>query len=255
MAFAYVNPVSALWAGQGLQYLLVPEGRAGAWADAGQTPPPLAKSASPGSPAPAARPAPRAQRRIPPSASGAASPAAVPGDAPPAGGSWRPAPPQNWPEAWRRRLEATRPGSVLWTYDALGADLCDETAPGRQERRDFLRRLLRDLGHPGGTHTFWPARLPAGAAQAPQPDSYAACPDAFWSGVRALGARGVVVLGGRAARAVGLPEDVTPPRQLRYRGNIVWLLWEVESLCATPSRYASMLALLRQGILPVLRGR
>ena len=87
----------------------------------------------------------------------------------------------------------------------------------------------------------------------PPAPAYAPAPDVFWSGARQLRARGVVVLGSVAGQAAGLPGGLRPLQQLRHRGQLVWVLWDVENLLAQEQRYASMLAFLRQAFVPVLR--
>ena len=173
--------------------------------------------------------------------------------------AWLPLPPHVWPSPWQTRLEQTRPGPVLWTYWNLGPDMCDPQTPGRLERRQFLQRLLQDLGHPAGTHTFWPSCLPPDPAALPtaepqvQDSAYMANPDVFWSGAMQLKARGVVVMGSAAARAVALPGGLRPPQQIRHRGKLVWVLWDVDNLLQFDQRYASMLALLRDALRHFLR--
>ena len=173
--------------------------------------------------------------------------------------AWLPLPPHVWPSPWQTRLEQTRPGPVLWTYWNLGPDMCDPQTPGRLERRQFLQRLLQDLGHPAGTHTFWPSCLPPDPAALPtaepqvQDCAYMANPDVFWSGAMQLKARGVVVMGSAAARAVALPGGLRPPQQIRHRGKLVWVLWDVDNLLQFDQRYASMLALLRDALRHFLR--
>ena len=173
--------------------------------------------------------------------------------------AWLPLPPHVWPSPWQTRLEQTRPGPVLWTYWNLGPDMCDPQTPGRLERRQFLQRLLQDLGHPAGTHTFWPSCLPPDPAALPtdepqvQDNTYMANPDVFWSGAMQLKARGVVVMGSAAARAVALPGGLRPPQQIRHRGKLVWVLWDVDNLLQFDQRYASMLALLRDALRHFLR--
>lgn len=173
--------------------------------------------------------------------------------------AWLPLPPHVWPAPWQTRLTQTRPGPVLWTYWNLGPDLCDPQTPGRLERRQFLQRLLQDLGHPAGTHTFWPSCLPPDPDALPEPDgtpgqnAYMANPDVFWSGALQLKARGVVVMGSAAAHAVGLPGGLRPPQQLRHRGKLVWVLWDVDNLLQFDQRYASMLALLREALRHMMR--
>ena len=177
-------------------------------------------------------------------------------------------PPHVWPAPWRDLLGQTRPGHIVWTYWSLGPDIRDPATPGRAQRRAFLQRLLHDLGHPAGTHTFWPVCLPPdpdalppvpedtalGALEkTPPAPAYAPAPDVFWSGARQLRARGVVVLGSVAGQAAGLPGGLRPLQQLRHRGQLVWVLWDVENLLAQEQRYASMLAFLRQAFVPVLR--
>ena len=77
--------------------------------------------------------------------------------------------------------------------------------------------------------------------------------DAFWSGTARLGARGVVVMGSAAVKALGLPPGLRPLQQTRYRGHMVWVLWDVDNLLQFDQRYASMLALLRDALRHFLR--
>ncbi len=301
MAFALVNPVSALWQRRGLTTLLMPEGynafaapqqeasraastnahgqtRAGQ-AHAGQAHTaqparerqPWQQSGQQQSPRPAS-PAPhremQAQRRphMPagPDTAQAANRTAPQAEAAPAAeqgkaAAWLPLPPHVWPAPWQARLKQTSPGPILWTYWNLGPDLCDPQTPGRMERRQFLQRLLNDLGHPAGTHTFWPSCLPPDPAALPpavppmSDNGFAANADVFWSGAAQLRARGVVVMGSAAANAVALPGGLRPPQQIRHRGKLVWVLWDVDNLLQFDQRYASMLALLREALRHILR--
>ena len=82
---------------------------------------------------------------------------------------------------------------------------------------------------------------------------YAANADVFWSGAAQLKARGVVVMGSAAANAVALPGGLRPPQQIRHRGKLVWVLWDVDNLLQFDQRYASMLALLREALRHILR--
>lgn len=206
------------------------------------------------SPAPAA-PAPE-QRR--PSRSQAAEQA--PETAAPVR-SWRPLPPHVWPAVWQERLSRTRQGRVVWTYWNLGPDLCEAQAPGKAQRSAFFRRLMQDLAYPAGTSTFWPACLPdpdampasPGPAEGEDRPRYQPNADVFWSGVQALHARAVVVMGSVAARALGLPAGVRPLQQLRHRGTLVWVLWDVEFLLDEPQRYAAMLAFVRRALQQISR--
>ncbi len=291
MAFALVNPVSALWQRRGLTTLLMPEGydafaapqqeasraasvnahvqtHAGqparerqSWQQSGQQ-----QSPRPASPAPSREVPPQRRPNMPagPDTANAASRTAPQAEAAPAAeqskaAAWLPLPPHVWPGPWQARLKQTRPGPVLWTYWNLGPDLCDPQTPGRMERRQFLQRLLNDLGHPAGTHTFWPACLPPDPEALPptvppiSDNGFAANADVFWSGAAQLRARGVVVMGSAAANAVALPGGLRPPQQIRHRGKLVWVLWDVDNLLQFDQRYASMLALLREALRHILR--
>ena len=286
MAFAALNPLAALWRQRGLTCLLMPPGF-----DAFAPTPPTATAAAQAVPArDLAAPNQRRQNPPRPVRSAATGPSdrdrpaatrpqqraavhAFPSEAVPAPASavdapWRPSPPPVRPAPWPHLLGQTRPGHIVWTYWSLGPDIRDPATPGRAQRRAFLQRLLHDLGHPAGTHTFWPVCLPPdpdalppvpedtalGALEkTPPAPAYAPAPDVFWSGARQLRARGVVVLGSVAGQAAGLPGGLRPLQQLRHRGQLVWVLWDVENLLAQEQRYASMLAFLRQAFVPVLR--
>ncbi|WP_418473865.1 hypothetical protein [Desulfovibrio sp.] len=206
------------------------------------------------SPAPAA-PAPEQRRPSRPQSAEQAPETAAPVR------SWRPLPPHVWPAVWQERLSRTRQGRVVWTYWNLGPDLCEAQAPGKAQRSAFFRRLMQDLAYPAGTSTFWPACLPDPDAMPASPapaegedrPRYQPNADVFWSGVQALHARAVVVMGSVAARALGLPAGVRPLQQLRHRGTLVWVLWDVEFLLDEPQRYAAMLAFVRRALQQISR--
>ena len=206
------------------------------------------------SPAPAA-PAPEQRRPARPQAAEQAPEPAAPVR------SWRPLPPHVWPAVWQERLSRTRQGRVGWTYWNLGPDLCEAQAPGKAQRSAFFRRLMQDLAYPAGTSTFWPACLPDPDAMPASPapaegedrPRYQPNADVFWSGVQALHARAVVVMGSVAARALGLPAGVRPLQQLRHRGTLVWVRWDVEFLLDEPQRYAAMLAFVRRALQQISR--
>lgn len=213
-----------------------------------------APAASPAASAPAASaPEQRRPARLRPAEQ---APAAVA-----AARSWRPLPPHVWPAVWQERLSRTRQGRVVWTYWNLGPDLCEAQAPGKAQRSAFFRRLMQDLAYPAGTSTFWPACLPDPDAMPASPapaegedrPRYQPNADVFWSGVQALHARAVVVMGSVAARALGLPAGVRPLQQLRHRGTLVWVLWDVEFLLDEPQRYAAMLAFVRRALQQISR--
>ena len=153
---------------------------------------------------------------------------------------------------WAQRLNATRPGLIVWTYAALGQDLLGVQSEGLDKRRAFLSQLLRDLNHPGGTHTFWPVILPESAEpNAPfTPDA-----DSFWAGMARLKARAVVALGDDAVQALGLPQPLGFMQQTIYRGALVLSVWDVADLLlgeASRSKYRSMLDYVRRFLSPII---
>lgn len=266
MAFADLSFTAALWRGRGLRWLTA----------ATDLPPELSLTAEPAPPAPAvarsvkgAPPGGPRQARAPGPSSRPAQEARRPAQgsgAPTAGGSprWRPLKPETLPPGWQGRLSSTRRGLVAWTYWDLARDLgagggdgaTDAGAQARAGRRAFLARLLRELAHPAGTHTFWPACLPAGAQPGAPPAGEAvpfmAHPEAFWSGAAHLGCRAVIVMGSAAVRALGLPAELRPLGQMRWRGQLVLVLREVDALAAEPARFGPTLAFLRQALGPVV---
>lgn len=257
MAFADMSFQAALWLNLGLRCLLMPEDI-----------PVLPKAVGPaggqalqGAQTFTATPRTVRQQAVrPPSAIVRKfDEASAKAEQPPPVKAWQPLPTHVWPESWQQRLQSTRPGLVAWTYWNLGADLCaaqqqsklpQDGAEERKARRAFLQRLLANLGHPLGTHTFWPACLPIeeGGQTVFRPHA-----DAFWSGLTALGVRGVVVMGSAAARALDLPSGLRPLQQTRHRGHLVCVLWDVEYLLDEPQRYAPMLAFLQQALRPFAR--
>ena len=293
MAFAPVNPLAAPWQARGLDWLLMPgdlppELSLCAMPDAVpaapvRRPQPAAPRASrPVRPLPSrlhqedqgnasAAPAQAVRQGCAPAASAPAAPAPEqrrparpqPAEQAPEAAapvrSWRPLPPHVWPAVWQERLSRTRQGRVVWTYWNLGPDLCGAQAPGKAQRSAFFRRLMQDLAYPAGTSTFWPACLPDPDAASPAPAEgedrprYQPNADVFWSGVQALHARAVVVMGSVAARALELPAGVRPLQQLRHRGTLVWVLWDVEFLLDEPQRYAAMLAFVRRALQQISR--
>lgn len=262
MAFASVSPLAAPWQRLGLRYLLSPvdlppelsltdepPGAALASRAAASAPPrELSRPAAGAVPRPSARPAVRAaaeRRPVEPQAAprpAASSSSGAAGEPARAEAAWRPLAPALWPAPWQERLARTRPGLVAWTYWNLGSDLCDGGQPGKAERGLFFRRLLQDLGHPQGTHTFWPVCLPD-AGQNLQANA-----DVFWSGLQALKARGVIVMGSAAARAAALPGRLEPLSHRVFRGRRVWILRDVDLMRDDASRYDQMLAFLQNAL-------
>lgn len=281
MAFTGLNPTAGIWQRQGLTCLLqaedLPES---AYYGANAV---TVRAAAPAAP----RAAPRSTTQSTPIFGGSSRPAGPKAGAPtfasaPTSKAVRAestashAPPHapelapdlaSWPAPWQKRLAAARPGLVAWTYWKLGEDVSGalsnapsaatgataENACGttneRTGRRDFFRRLFDDLGHPAGTHTFWPLCLPALSPD----EGFTPNAPLFWAGAAALGARGVVVMGSAATKALGLPPSLRPLQQTRVHGLLVWVLWDVDYLLRDAQHYGPMSAFLRQALRPVVR--
>lgn len=127
--------------------------------------------------------------------------------------------PDAWPENWRALLDRTRKCPVAWTYPELGLDLSGHASP---DRRDCLNKLLHSLKRRAGTYTFWPYALPEGPESALTPR-----PDIFWSGLREIGARMLIIMGSTASNAIGLSgRDVRPLSSILANGCFICFTWD-----------------------------
>ena len=156
--------------------------------------------------------------------------------------------PADWPAAWRERLKKTRTAPVVWTYWELGRDLCGTPDP---KRRELLQELLRDLGHPPGTHSFWPMALPAQNGDDEQ-ELEANIP-LFWEGIKLLHSRAVMIMGSQALRALALPErmrSMRPFQQARCRGVLLIVLPAPDMLIREAQRTQALREFLRQALAP-----
>ncbi len=152
---------------------------------------------------------------------------------------------KHWPTSWQEQLQKTPPASVVWTYFSLGDDLSGRP---NDERRNFMRKLLTDLGHPRGTHSFWPVALPEHNTE-----QCIANAQVFWSGVELLKARAVVAMGQAATKAIGLAPNLRPFMQTRHNGCFVVVLRDVDFLITEPHLYANVREFLRRSLTPFAR--
>lgn len=221
MAFAYLNPLIALWQSGGLRYVLAPDAVRRQNASSSKTTeprkaPPITREVAQTSPAPP-KENPRQNEQ-----------------------KWRPEPPENWPPVWRARLEQTPKGKIAWAYWRLGDDLCGKTGDSEKiARRQLLAKLIKELGFPKGSHAFWPPTLP---------DAPNVNPRLFWSALHALGCRGTILLGSEIARAVMPDSDPKPLTRSRLNGQFVWILRDINYLAANPQHYEPTLLFLRQSL-------
>ncbi len=127
-------------------------------------------------------------------------------------GSWG----AEWQHLWKKLNMDAHP-RVVWTYAGLGEDL---TGTASTERRAVMAHILKGLGHPRGTHGFWPYVLPG-----TEPE-----PDIFWSALSMAGTRAVLVFGSEARDALFLPKTLRPYCQEIFQGRMVIQLQRPESL-------------------------
>ena len=145
-------------------------------------------------------------------------------------------PVEAWPERWlvlkNRRPLPPRP-LVLWTYTGLGEDL---TGTPDDVRRQVIVRMLMELRHPGGTHVFWPCGL---AGEKPEDG-----PALFWSGVKLLNPRVLLLFGSDARDTLSMPRTLLPFCQERVYGRLVIQLPRPQSLAADEQSFQRALAFL-----------
>jgi len=156
-------------------------------------------------------------------------------------------PPEQWPAVWGDLFTRTAAGSpLLWTYWALGDDLCgkpDDT------RRQLLRRILGALAMPRGTHSFWPVALPDEASGG---DLVANGP-VFHAALHRLAPRCVLLMGSRALKAVAPGLQLRPFQQVNHQGRLFIVLPDMDMLLQDPSRADAVVAYLRPTLMPFAR--
>ena len=226
MAFADLNSEAALWKNAGLKYLFYPDGLPEPSVAERPSPPPANENKRRfARPAPATRPSPEKTR---------------PATAPPVAA--KPAPRsfvslESMPDAWRALLKKINKGTIAWTYPELGADLASSSIVLSEDekkrfaaRKNFIARILKDLGHPPGTHTFLP----------PAPGVWNAenfVADYFFSSLRILNCRGLLVFGSPVG-GILFPEKRLRPLVSWMRGDLfVWILRDINVLSENDSPY------------------
>ncbi|WP_294445478.1 hypothetical protein [uncultured Mailhella sp.] len=145
-------------------------------------------------------------------------------------------PVEQWPASWlalkNRRPLPPRP-LVLWTYAGLGEDL---TGRPDDVRRQVIVRMLMELRHPGGTHVFWPCGL---AGEKPEDG-----PALFWSGVKLLNPRVLLLFGSDARDTLSMPKTLLPFCQERVYGRLVIQLPRPQSLAQDEASFKRALVFL-----------
>ena len=145
-------------------------------------------------------------------------------------------PVEQWPTPWlalkNRRPLPARP-QVLWTYAGLGEDLSGRPD---EDRRRVIVRMLTELRHPAGTHVFWPFSLPGAE---PMGES-----SLFWSGVKLLDPRVLLLFGSDTRDALGMPKTLLPFCQERVYGRLVVQLPRPQALAVDEAAFQRVLAFL-----------
>ncbi len=153
---------------------------------------------------------------------------------------------ENWPESWlalkNRRPLPARP-LVLWTYAGLGDDL---TGKVDEKRRQVIVQMLMALGHPGGTHVFWPCDLTG--------ESRERGALLFWSGVTLLNPRVLLLFGSDARDILSMPRSLGPLCQIRRNGRLIFQLKRPE-LLAEEGEFRNTLAFLSSALQFCTRGQ
>ncbi len=157
-------------------------------------------------------------------------------------------PMEQWPHTWQERFRQTKPARVVWTYDTLGHDLCGQAS---NTRRELLRDILKDLGHPSGTHSFWPISLPDGN----EPQNLITNVPVFWAGVRQLEARVLIVLGQSAATTLGYQAYDAPFKEFKSQDKLVFLTRDIETLIKKDHSYTLIIQYLRSHLRQYLQLR
>lgn len=241
MAFEIVNPVCALWQATGLRYLI-------AQSEPAKTP---TASAAPRPAIPRPQPVASATevfRQRQPDTTPPPEPVQPTVEKAPA---FKPVAVESWPAIWQEQFQKTRRGLFAWTYWTLGDDLLAarglcQAKEGKAKRSQLMQTLLRELGHPAGTHTFWPAHLDNSAEPV-------ASPEIFWSGVKALGCRGVIIMGSNAASKLMPQKGLRPLQQWRLYGQIVWILNDLDRIELHSDNFQRVLLFLKQAMKPFIR--
>lgn len=250
MAFANVNCMTAIWQSWGLKYIFRPADASGTNGSRKNAPQEMSGVKAPRVPV---KPWPMRDqatssgcrepdnRRLAPLHKDSQQPAQSVRLA-----KFRPIPPEQWPPIWREQLGQTKPGVIAWTYWHLGADLLGDKHPQfnqeeQARRRRIMGRLLGALGHPAGTHTFWPTQLDL--AENPQ-----AQPDIFWSGLRELGCRGLLIFGSQAAWPLLNTRSVHPFQSERRNGIFIYVLNDMGKLADDQEQFGQTVAYLRSSL-------
>ncbi len=148
-------------------------------------------------------------------------------------------PPARWPDKWQALLKKTPPRpTLIWTYPSLSRDL---GGAADAAHRDFLRRLLGDMGLPKGSHAFWPLNsYPYAEGESEQ------TVDAplFLSGIAVLKPESVILMCGQVPPELGLPE-LHPLLPSIVQGRRFVVTPHVDDLIREPQRYAQLITFLK----------
>lgn len=249
MAFADLNTLGGLWDAAGLKYLYFPDGVPEPETARKNAPP----TRAPVSPTEAYKGSAAAARRPVGNPTFKTSPSAAAPRPAPANENWTPLTYEQFPPSWQKLLSRSQKGLIAWTYLDLGADLFSgPDAPEAEKikinaRRVFLQNLLKDLNYPRDARVFLP--LTPGLWN---PADFSA--DLFWSALRWLGCRGVIVFGSQTGETLLPGERLRPLTAARARNFFVWILRDINVLAAPNSYYRDTLAYLRRLLGSVIKG-
>ena len=148
-------------------------------------------------------------------------------------------PPEQWPTYWRDLLTRTpSTPALVWTYPALSRDLGGDADDAH---RNLLRRLLRDMALPKGSHAFWPLNpypYTNGVSEQTIDATF------FLSGIAHLKPSTVILMTGTAPPELELV-DVRPLTPMIVEGRRFVVTPHVDALLENSSRYAQLMTFLK----------
>lgn len=149
-----------------------------------------------------------------------------------------------WPKVWKELLTSKNSAKVIWTYTGLGDDISGQGIP---ERKELIRRLIKELAFPAGTHAFWPLSLPMHEDQELNTQI-------FWSSAQMLEARAIVIMGSTALNAFNLPRKLRPLQQTVYNGYMLIVLPDINFLINEMQKYTPVREFIRTALKKYVQG-
>ena len=157
---------------------------------------------------------------------------------------------ENWSDEWlnvHKRFGLPRAENtdsqirVAWTYAGLEQDVLAPTNPQRQA---IIKKLVAELNHKQGTHSFIPYSL----LHEDNSSSLATYQDAtfFWSAMRLVRPRVLLIFGSVARDALNMPKILVPLQKINMGALQILQMHKPETLADDANNYATTLAFLQE---------